>query len=201
MSADQSSWPPGTIVTWHQSCVFAGLNAAQTEVQIATGINRWTEVCGIVFQRVQDVSQARLAVSSVPIDQAFGILGETELPRPDEPNAQLSMHLDNAENWRALLLPEVVWHEAGHAIGLQHAPMGSNNIMAPVYNPATAQFGPWDTQEAQSRYGPPVPVPTPVPVPEIPVDPSAVPFATHFPILIAGKVYQITFTGMFAVGR
>jgi hypothetical protein len=200
LGSDQCYWPPGTVVTWHQACQFPGLDPATVEADIARGINRWTEICGVVFQRVSSPSQARLAISSWRIDGPMNVLGETQLPCSRRADVQCWMHLDDKEPWnRGINLADVVCHEMGHGIGIGHAPQGSANVMAPIYK-AGAAFGSFDRSQSTQRYGavkPPAPPVDPPTVP--PVDGS--PWIARTTVVVGGKTLIIQINGIVAVAR
>ena len=69
--------------------------------------------------------------------------------------------MDNAENWSANLQGDsintfnVIVHELGHGLGLQHA-KSNDNIMAPFYNAieeSKVDLGPWEKWAIQANYG------------------------------------------------
>lgn len=202
LGTDQCYWPRGTIVTWHQSCQFPGLSAAQTEADVLRGIMLWSQICGVEFRRVQSESQARLAISSQKIDGPMGVLGETQLPCHRNPASQCWMHLDDREPWNQQIdLAAVVCHEMGHGIGLGHAPQGSANVMAPIYR-AGVGFGPWDKAQSIQRYGQAKPA-TPQPPIGPPVTPppagEPTPFVARGQAIVGGKVLIVTFRGTLEV--
>ena len=69
--------------------------------------------------------------------------------------------MDNFETWSANLKGgslntfNVMVHELGHGLGLQHA-TSNDNIMAPFYNgiaESTVDLGPWEKWAIQAQYG------------------------------------------------
>jgi hypothetical protein len=168
-----AQWPDGD-VTW----ALVGLPPRVTEDELRNavtfGMAKWAKVCKVQPREVTSARSARVLVTARSIDGPGSILAECELPGGQ---AQVRLWLDTNEEWstqipavRAIIMADVLWHELGHALGIGHAPQGSANIMAPIYNPAVMVPGPWDIEQAQERYGrpdvvptPPVPQPTPVP--------------------------------------
>lgn len=119
----------------------------------------WSGICGLQPVLEQSARNSRLLIGSRRIDGPGNILAECQLPSPGI--RQVKMWLDISEQWtsetmavqRAIQLPVVLRHEAGHGIGLGHAPSGSTNWMAPVYDPRVVKGGIWDIQESRTRYG------------------------------------------------
>lgn len=175
MGLPLSRWPDADF-PWTITALVPGIGEAEYRTACEWGVSQWAKICGLRPRYVSASRSARLLIGSRSIDGPAGILGETELPAPGM--AQVRMWIDTGETWttsftpsqRQLILPVVLWHEAGHAIGLGHAPQGSTNIMAPIYNPAVTAAGPWDRAEAVRRYDepaiPPAPVPPPTPQPQ-----------------------------------
>lgn len=81
----------------------------------------------------------------------------------------------------------VALHEGGHGLGIGHAPVGSDNVMAPTYNPRVTTFGSWEREEAIRRYGPPV---APPPTPTAPTSPDDATFAS-MRVLIGDRRYRL----------
>jgi hypothetical protein len=198
LGSDQCYWPPGTVVTWHQACQFPGMPPATVEADIARGLSRWSEICGVQFQRVPSPSQARVAISSQPIDGPMNVLGETQLPCSRRADVQCWMHLDNKEPWnQSIDLAAVVCHEMGHGIGLGHAPQGSANVMAPIYR-AGQGFGPWDKQQSIQRYGQVKPATPPAPTdPPTTGDPAS--FVARGSAILRGQAVIVTFRGTLEI--
>jgi len=72
----------------------------------------------------------------------------------------MPMDIDNSESWTPEMFVAVVAHEGGHGIGINHAPAGSSELMAPVLNLSYIVPQPgFDTTEGQSRYGKPTAAP------------------------------------------
>lgn len=170
-AAALAMWPdrdlPWTIVESLPRIDPDDLKAAMTRA-----LSRWAAVCGIQPRYTDTAREARLLVGSRAIDGPGRVLAECELPMPGV--RQCRMWFDVGDDWaldlnqagRRIVLELVGWHEAGHGLGLGHAPDGSANVMAPIYNPKQLTAGPWDVAQLQARYGKPAPVvPTPVPQP------------------------------------
>ena len=170
-------WPDNS-VTWCVIQELPGVPLDRLEAAITWGLDQWAKVCDIKPRKVDTARSARILVGSRRIDGPTGILAECELPCGIP---QVRLWFDVGERWtsdmtpqeRAIVLPDVAWHELGHALGLGHAPQDTQNIMAPVYNWLVTDPGQWDIREAVVRYGrfvsPPIvpPIPTP-PLPPVP---------------------------------
>lgn len=134
-------------------CWLPGPGIKQVDLQFDTGDNWDARVpAGIL-----EVIEAEVSTMPAVLRNRYYDAANAEM----EPAARQA-----ARN--AILYAVVLLHEFGHALGMGHAGQGSSNHMAPIYNPNQKTFGPWDTQQSQSRYGkatasPPVVPPNPVP--------------------------------------
>lgn len=165
-----SKWPdknlPWTVMNELPNVSFADLKAAAD-----SGFNWWMKCCGLKPVYTAQPQDARLRIYTAKIDGSGGVLADCELPYQ---GAQfVRMRLDVGEDWdvgltpvqRKINLAFVISHEGGHGIGLGHAPQGTKNRMAPVYDPTVVNAGSWDAAQSQARYGQAVLVPTPTPAP------------------------------------
>ncbi len=171
-TADLSAWPDGDL-PWALVDLVPGIPEQHLVADLTDAFGQWSRFCGIRPRYVEDAASARLLVGARSIDGVFGILAETELPAPGL--RQVRMWFDTGDAWRDQYSPGdrrlsiviVGRHEFGHAIGLGHAPDGSANWMAPIYDPTVTDAGPWDVAQAVARYpmppAPPPPLPAPVP--------------------------------------
>ena len=176
MDALTSRWP-STTVTWTLLQGVPGIPDADLLATCARAMGAWASVCGVKPVYTETGRTANILVTSEAIDGPMGVLGQTELPMGQ---AQVHLWLDTAEPWteqeppgrNGISLYDVVLHEAGHAFGLGHAPQGSPNIMAPIYNPAITSPQSWEINQMVARYGQhvaaPAPTPTPQPIPKPP---------------------------------
>lgn len=143
-----------------------GLSEDELEQAYALAFSYWSEVCGLQFQK-NDAPDIR-ATAGV-IDGPSRVLAWSELPAGDD--RMLNQKYDSSERFVNSASPPqgkidivaVMCHEIGHALGLQHAPQGSPDLMAPIYQPGRRKPQPGDIQRIQALYGPPVPVNPPSP--------------------------------------
>lgn len=186
------AWPDKD-VTWTLVALIPGVSEEAMHEAVSWGFSQWEKVCGIKARYIETARTARVLVGSRRIDGSGRILAECELPCGMD---QVRLWFDVGEQWltdmssreRGIILHDVAWHELGHALGLGHAPQGSNNVMAPVYNPAVDNAGSWDRAESTMRYGPPIPVVVPPPVIPTPIPSpggNPVDFKTVFGLLIS----------------
>lgn len=163
------AWPDGNI-TWTAMDSLPGMTDDAFLQNLGLGFDWWKPYCGVKPSYVESASQARILVYVRKLDGPSGVLAQCELPCGNI--KQVKMTLDVGETWlselsptqRGILLRLVVAHEGGHGYGMGHAPAGSMNIMAPIYNPKIIGAGTWDVEQSVSRYGLPVPIPPP-PIP------------------------------------
>ena len=174
-TAHLSQWPDPDL-PWTLVDLVPGLSEEELQAAMTWALDQWAKVCGIKPRYVTRSRDARLLVGSRRIDGNGGVLAECQLPQGGM--KQVRMWFDVLDQWtddidqqtRSIIVQLVGWHEAGHAIGLGHAPQGSPNIMAPTYSPRQLTAGVWDRSETVRRYGPPRPTappstPTPSPAP------------------------------------
>lgn len=149
-------WPRGTELTWSNQAYLPTLSDDQVDAEIAAGLAPWAAACGVAFRRVIDPDQARLLIVSGSVDGQWNILAETELPTERRADVRHRMTLDVAEAWTIGFLWKVVMHEAGHFLGLGHAPDGVEAVMDAIYQEPLETLQPWDVAQAVERYGPPL---------------------------------------------
>lgn len=169
-----SQWPD-THLPWTITDLVPGLSESLMRESAAWAMRQWSLICGVEPVYEVDARKARILMTCRRIDKAGGVLAECELPQTG--SRQCRLWLDVYDQWtemdaqRGVYLPLVLWHELGHGIGISHAPQGSPNIMAPIYNPKLRKSGTWDISQATQRYGRSV-TPMPPIEPTIPVTPS-----------------------------
>lgn len=127
----------------------------------------WPSVCNLTMQRVLTRSIADVVIGagrgrSSGFDGPQGVLAWAELPPGDD--RQLRLMLDLDERWistatqAGILYKNVVNHELGHIVGLDH----SRGLMAPYYAAGIAvPQQDDDIPRAQALYGAPVNPPAP----------------------------------------
>ncbi len=167
----ESCWSIRSLTYWQQ-IIYPGVDQAEIAEDYAEAIRRLTAVCGLEITSVTNQAAAHIRARSGPIDGAWNVLALTELPPPSATtDTVLNQKFDIAE---VSLTKEqriaMMCHEAGHFLGLGHAPPGTGALMEPILSTISAPQA-WDIAELQERYGPPqqAPVsPTPGPGPGLP---------------------------------
>jgi hypothetical protein len=167
-------WPPGTVITWEIDALTVGLlDLPYIYGPIARGIESWSDVCDIEFAPAQPGAIPCLVVrfigdlitdltaDSDPTNRAAWVAG-TELGLTDEPVQALPattlimrLNPNPSGGWTPLKLEQVARHEAGHALGLDHAPDGVVSCMSAYLNESVLIQQPWEIARAQALYGPP----------------------------------------------
>ncbi len=132
---------------------------------IAESFASWQSVCGLQFYEA--TGPVDIVLTTGPIDRAGGVLAWSELP--DGSERQLTQRYDTRDRFVVATRPgpgqidlvAVGSHEIGHALGLEHAPNGSPDLMAPIYEPGRRFPQPGDIERIQRLYGKPVPADVP----------------------------------------
>ena len=195
-------WPRNKI-SWavHSNAGLPGFTRDDLYSVFRWAFDRWSDVADLTFNNAIPGNITDILITTGRIDAAGNTLAWSELPGASIPGQQtLTQKFDSQEPFvftanpppSKIDLGAVACHEIGHALGLDHLPSGSRNLLAPIYSPAirTPQGG--DIAEIQRRYGKPsqnpsVPTPTPNPPPTgenpvipLPFDPNR-PDQTIFP--------------------
>lgn len=123
------------------------------------GIDFWEAICNILF--VQHTGRdAR--IQSKAGRMSAGTMAWSELSYGDC-NARLKQEFNKNMPWRFNSGAQTIGHEGGHALGWGHS-RKRGNLMYPSQDDAyDGQPGPWDIEQAVSRYGQPAPKPEPTP--------------------------------------
>jgi hypothetical protein len=178
----ESAWAVRSLSYWQQ-IIYPGVDQAEIAEDYAEAIRRLTAVCGVEITQTLNQAAAQIRARSGPIDGAWNVLALTELPpMAAGPSTVLNQKFDIAEvsltkDQRIAMM----CHEAGHFLGLGHAPPGTGALMEPILG-SIASPQAWDIRELQERYGPPVPSSaTPSPAPTPPPGTNGIPAAPAAP--------------------
>lgn len=153
-------WPMLKVTAAHR---IEGLNPLAAEVERSVWLEAlaaWNAVCGIQLTFSEDMN-SNIYANIGSVDP--GVLAYSYLPCGASTATRLAQVYNRATNWTRNLLLNVVIHEIGHAIGLDHGPRGS--IMQPTANGSLTKPQSWDIAEVVSRYGKPTEQPQPPPNP------------------------------------
>lgn len=166
LEASQCKWPMLDVTC---SDRISGLNPLSSEQEHAAyleALQAWNTVCGIRLRYTESFDQANIysGVGST----GPGVLAYSYLPCNASPTDRLQQVYNRSTNWSYRLLVNVIIHEIGHAIGLDHGPQGS--IMQPTAAGDILRPQSWDIEQVQQRYGLPKPTDPEAP----PSDPSLV---------------------------
>lgn len=153
--ASQSKWRMLDVTTSHR---LSGLNplSDEREHQLWLAADAaWSAVCGLRLKFIDDMNSANIYAN--PGSTGAGVLAYSYLPNNSGPDDQMQQVYNKSSSWSERLLLQVMIHEKGHAIGLDHGPSGS--LMQPTASGDITSPQAWDIQQAVSRYGQPGPKP------------------------------------------
>lgn len=163
-------------ITWALDPGFAvpGLARERCRQLLAEAFAAWARVCGIRPREVTDLARASIAIRDKPMGGPYGVLATCGLPCGVPDSMPMPLDVDSSEaSWPEDQFRACVVHEIGHGLGLDHAPGGSPNVMAPVLNLAYPVPQPtYDIPQIVARYGTAPVTPPPTPGPPTPRPPT-----------------------------
>lgn len=163
LEASQCKWPMLDVTTCPR---ISGLNPLSEEQERAAwleSIQAWNAVCGIRMALTDNYGAANIYAD--PGSTGPGVLAYSYLPCNVSQTDRLQQVYNRSTNWSYRLLVNVIIHEIGHAIGLDHGPRGS--IMQPTAGGDILRPQAWDIEQVVLRYGLPNPS-DPIPPPPVP---------------------------------
>lgn len=153
-------------LTWFMDSFVAGIPEDVQQDIVAKAYKSWSDVCGLKIDKATSADSCDILVSTGrgprnQFDGPSGTLAWAYLPVGND--SQLLLLLDLDENWaaetagspREILMENVVCHEAGHTLGLDHSKV-PNALMAPYYSvSAFKPINPDDISRVVKLYGKP----------------------------------------------
>lgn len=180
-----------------------GLTKADYRGCVERAFGSWSAVCGLQFEQADDAN-ANIVLSTgrgrrAGFDGPSGTLAYAYLPQGENFRGKLDLVMDLDEPWaldearNGVLTTNVLAHEIGHTLGLDHT-RAAGSLMLPTYSPRITKPQQDDIRRVVDRYGKPVVV-TPPPV-DPPTNPPSGPVSFLIEMLdpATKKVYAGTLT-------
>lgn len=163
----------------------AGLNPLSADVErqvYIEALTLWNAASGLRLKLLA-YGQGKPNIKSEVGATGAGVLAYSYLPCGASANDQMGQVYSKSTNWTRNLLLQVVTHEIGHALGLDHGPNGA--LMQPTADGRITKLSNWDIEQIRQRYKDPAPGKNPSPVPDTqPVPPTTpTPTPTDGPVL------------------
>lgn len=135
---------------------------------VIEGMNYWSKVCNLTFERTLVQTQANIVVKTEVIDGPGETLAYAYFPSGNRLGLPLVFGEEEAwdKAW-GIDLRSTACHEGGHNAGVDHDPT-AKGVMAAFYNPKIlVPTSVWEIKQMVDRYGGPLPqsVPAPTPLP------------------------------------
>lgn len=154
-------WPHLDVTAAH---ALSGLNPLPAEIEHAVyvqALTLWNAASGLRLKLIDSLGSANI-YSQVGATQA-GVLAYSYLPCGASQSSRMQQVYSRSTNWTRSLLLQVVTHEIGHALGLDHGPSGS--LMQPTADGRITTLQTWDMGQIRQRYGDPAAGKDPSPLP------------------------------------
>ncbi len=163
IGANPARWPRDSVLTWRNIAKLPGIDDDKMKAVIQDAFNVWSDVCGLQFVEADESNQKPEFLIGVQHQGPGGVLADCELPYPEIYRVRpLKCRIDTADRWSVssntppdrIGLDQVLRHEFGHGIGLDH---GGDGMMKPIYSRDHWYPSAWEIGLVQQAYGPPKP--------------------------------------------
>lgn len=159
LGANPARWPRDSKLSWRVVDDVPPLSRDVLRAVVANAFQVWADVCGLEFYESPAGPQPNFIIGTQHQGPG-GVLADCELPYPGMTSVRC--RIDKADQFvvaqnpppNRVGLDQVLRHEFGHGLGLDH---GGTGMMRPIYSANNWLPSAWEIELVRQAYGPPKP--------------------------------------------